>query len=897
VIRDCSTPPARAERLLAAVFGSSEWSESILGDLYEEYAALANRSTLRANVWYWIQALRLITRAALRRTRRPHPVQQFPLEAATRRNGDSFMRTIGLETRHAVRAIVKRPSLSAIVIVTLALGLGANASVFSMIDALVLRPFTMRDAGRVTLLTSSRPDDLNRRETVSPADFLDWKQQTDVFDRLAAFGWWDANLVGRDEPEKVQGFHVSADFFPVLGVEPAIGRGFLKEEEQIGHERRVILGYGLWQRRFAGDRAIVGSGIEIDGTKYEVVGIAPEGFDFPMGSQLWAPLAFDAQAAANRGSHYLTVIGHLRERNSLEDAKAQMAVVAARLEREHPDTNRGRDARVYTLAEGMMDLGVGPILSMWQASACFVLLIACANVANLLLARGAERQREMAVRVAMGASRGRVVRELLIESGLLALAAVPAALAVAWAGLKMMTASMPAKIARFVAGWYEIDVDGRLVFFTVALALGTALVFGLMPAFQASRPRLAESLKEGGRSSTAGGTRLRLRRSLVVAEMALALPLLVASALSVVTVQRFLNGPQGYEPDHLLTMQLVLASGRYPDAPAYRRFADDAVDRLRQIAGVQGTAAINVMPSGGNNSGRTIEIDGQPNPDPSNPPDVDYRVATPDVFSVLQVPILRGRSFSNADREDTQPVAIVTHSLAQRYFANVDPIGQRIRVGANGRWLTIVGVAGDVIHDWFARRNYPTLYRPFLQAPDRSMALLLRTAGDPAAIAADARAAVRAVDPAQAVFDLRPMRETLKERTLGLQFLGATMSVLGCIALVLAVVGVYGVMAYMVTQRRHEIGVRMALGATRRDVLTLAFRQTATLTAVGVAAGIGLSFALGRLIEAGLLGITPNSPGIVGGLALVLVLAALAAGYLPARRAASTDPMIALRSE
>jgi putative ABC transport system permease protein len=807
------------------------------------------------------------------------------------------MRTIGLETRHAFRAIVKRPGLSAIVIVTLALGLGANASVFSMIDALVLRPFTMRDADRVTLLTAARPDDLTRRETVSPADFLDWKRQTDVFDHLAAFAWWDANLVGRDEPEKVQGFRVSADFFPVLGVEPVLGRGFLKEEDQIGQERRVVLGYGLWQRRFAGDRAIVGSGIDIDGTTYEVVGIAPEGFDFPLGSQLWAPLAFDAQAAANRGSHYLTVIGHLSDRHTLEDAKAQMAVICARLEREHPETNRGRDARVYTLAEGMMDLGVGPILSMWQASACFVLLIACANVANLLLARGAERQREMAVRLAMGASRARVVRELLIESGILALAAVPAALAVAWAGLKMMTASMPAKIARFVAGWYEIDVDGRLVIFTVVLALGTALVFGLVPAFQASRSRLAESLKEGGRSSTAGSARLRLRRGLVVAEMALALPLLVASALSVVTVQRFLNGPQGYQPDHLLTMQLVLASGRYTDAPAYRRFADAAVDRLQQIAGVQGAAAINVMPSGGNNSGRSIEIEGRPNPDPSNPPDVDYRVATPDVFSVLKVPILQGRGFSNADHEDSHPVAIVTQALADRYFGNTDPIGRRIRTGVNGRWLTIVGVAGDVIHDWFARRNYPTLYRPFLQAPDDSMALLVRTTGDPAAIAGEARAAVHAVDPAQAIFDLRPMRETLKERTLGLQFIGATMSVLGGIALVLAVVGVYGVMAYMVTQRRHEIGVRMALGATRRDVLTLAVRQTATMTAVGVAMGIGLSFALGRLIEAGLMGITPSDPGIVGGLALVLVLAALAAGYFPARRAASLDPMIALRSE
>ena len=888
-------PPAHAEQLLAAALRSNAWSECILGDLHEEYAVLANQSALRARVWYWIEVLRLSARAIGRRPGQAHRSRQYsPPSPAC---GDSLMRTIGLETRYAFRAIVKRPSTSAIIIVTLALGLGANASVFSIVDALVLRPFTMRDVDRITMLTYSRPDGLDRRETVSPADFLDWTKQTDVFERLAAFDWWDANLVGRDEPENVQGFRVSADFFPALGVEPAIGRGFLREEEHSGHDRRVILGHGLWQRRFAADRAIVGSAVEIDGTPYEVVGIAPEGFDFPMGAQLWAPLSFDAAAAANRRSRYLTVIARLAPHRTLQDAKVQMAVVGERLAREHQETNRGREARVYTLAEGMMDIALGPILSMWQASACFVLLIACANVANLLLARGAERQREMAVRLAMGASRSRVVRELLIEGGILALAAVPAALLMAWVSLRMMTAYMPAKIARFVAGWSQIDVDGRLVTFTFILALGTAFVFGLVPALQASRAKLAESLKEGGRSSTGSFGRLRLRRGLVVAEMALALPLLVASALSIVTVHHFLYGPQGYEPDNLMTMQVVLASGRHTDPPAYGRFAIAAVDRLGQMPGAQGAAAINIMPSAGNNSGRTIEIEGQPNQDPSSPPEVDYRVATPETFSVLRVPILRGRSFTSADREGAQLVAVVTHSLAQRYFPDTNPIGRRIRVSADGPWVTVVGICGDVIQDWFARRNHPTLYRPFLQAPSRSMALLVRTNGDPATVAADARAAIRAVDPAQAVFDLRPMRNTLKERTLGLQYIGAIMFFLGGIALALAVVGVYGVMAHLVTQRTHEIGVRMALGATRRDVLALAVRQTTALTATGVGVGIALSFALGRVIEAGLLGVTPSDSRIVGGLAAILVLAALAAGYLPARRAASIDPMVALRAD
>ena len=568
--------------------------------------------------------------------------------------------------------------MSAIVVITLGLGLGANAAVFSMIDALVLRPFTMRDVDRVTLLSYTRPESLNRREALSPGDYLDIKRQTDVFERLAAFQWWTANLVGKDEPEQVQGFWVSADFFPALGVQPVAGRGFLADEETLGRHRRVVLGHGLWQRRFASDASIVGRAIDVDGEQYEVVGIAPPGFDFPMGAQIWAPLAFNAEAAVNRRSLYITAIGRLAPGRTLEDAKAQMATVGERLSREHPDTNRGRELRVYTLGDGMMDIGLTPILSMWQASACFVLLIACANVASLLLARGAERQREMAVRLAIGASRMRVVRELLIESGLLALAAVPAALAVTWVSLKLIVAYMPAKIARFVAGWYQMDVDLRLIAFTAVLAIAAALVFGLIPALQASRPRLTETLKEGGRSSTAGVARLRMRRGLVVAEMALALPLLVAAALSVLTVHRFLNGPQGFNPDGLLTMRLELPTARYPDGDAQRRFAGTVVDRLRAVPGVDEAAAINVIPAAGNNSGRSIEIEAVPNPDPSNPPSVDYRTATPGVFAALQIPIRAGRAFTDVDREDTLPVAIVTESLARRHWPNADPIGKRI---------------------------------------------------------------------------------------------------------------------------------------------------------------------------------------------------------------------------
>jgi putative ABC transport system permease protein len=896
--RDRVAPPALAERFLAAAFGGGDWADSILGDLHEEYADRRERSPRAAIAWYWLHACRLAARGLMRRTRRnrtpryvaPQPIPQAP--------GDSLMRTLGLEIRHSLRGLAKRPVIGAIVVVTLALGLGANATVFSLVDALVLRPFTMRDVDRIMLLSYTLPDDSDRRGAVSNADFVDLTSQQQVFDRFAGFRWWDANLVGRDEPEAVQGFRVSADFLPALGIEPVLGRGFLKDEEIDGRHRRVILGHGLWERRFTKDPSIVGKSIDIDGQQYEVVGIAPAGFDFPLGAQLWAPLSFSKESASSRRSQGLTVIGHLAAGRTIEEAKAEMAVIGERLTNQYPDTNRGRVARVYTLAQGMRDIGLGPILSMWQASAIFILLIACANVANLLLARGAERQREMAVRLAIGASRARVVREHLIESCILSIVSIPAALALTWVSLELIVAYMPAKIARFVAGWYSIGVDGRLVLFTVVVAIGTGLLFGLIPALQGSKPRLAETLKEGGRGATAGAGRLRLRRSLVVAEMALALPLLVAAGLSVTTVYRFLNGPQGYDPDGLLSLQLVLTS-RHPDDGQRRQFVENVLNRLRSTSGVAGAAAANIVPAMGNNWGTAIEVDGKPNPDPANPPSVDYRTVTPDYFPVLRVPMLRGRGLTEADREETQPVAVISESMARRYWPNSDPIGRRVKVGSGStsQWVTVVGVCGDVIHDWFARRNYPTLYRPFRQAPTGGFGFLVRTPGVASLVAPGARAAVHAVDPAQPVFDLMTMRESLKERTIGLQFIGAVMFAFGGIALVLAIIGVYGVMAQMVTQRTHEIGVRMALGATERDVLGLTVRQTGTLTLIGVGIGLVLAFALNRLIEAGLMGVASTDLRLIAGIAGTLAITSTAAGYLPARRAASIDPVRALRAD
>jgi putative ABC transport system permease protein len=802
------------------------------------------------------------------------------------------------ECRTAFRTVLREPSVSILIVVMLALGIGANAAMFGMIDRLLIRPFPFADIDRLVMVSETSPTRAFGRESVSPANLLDWKAQTDVVERLSGFAWWDVNLVGRDEPERVQGFFVSADFFPALGVAPMLGRSFTGEAEVYGRHRQVVLGHGLWMRRFGGDPGVVGDRILLDAEPFEIVGVAPAGFDFPMGSELWAPLAFEAPVETLRGSRNLSVIGRLAPGRTLEDANAEMRVVAARLAEAYPDTNRQRGAEVRSLLIGMRDAGAPSILALCQAGAGLLLLIACANVANLLIARSTTRQRELAVRVAIGASRGRLVRHLLVEALLLAMAAVPVSLVVASASLHVLRTSMPARIVRFVPGWQEMGLDSRLVTFSVAVAVGATFIFGLLSAIQALRPQLSETLKEGGRSATAGRARQRLRRGLVVAQIALVLPLLVASALAVSGTARFLNGPQGYDPDNLLVARLVLPDARYPDAESHRRFTAALLDRIREYPEVASAAAANVLPSSGSNWSTWIEIEGRPPVDPITRPTVDYRSVSPSYFDAMQIPILRGRALGSADREDTMAVVVVSQSLADRYWPGEDPIGRRLQSSRSGdQWLTVVGIAGDVIHEWFGRRHHPTMYRPQAQAPTSTVALAVRTNRNPAELVTSLRGAVSAVDPGQPVFDLMTMRTQLSERTVGLQYVSTIMAVLGGMALLLATVGVYGLMSWFVAERRHEIGVRMALGARPRDVRRLTVGHALRMTSLGVVVGLALAVALERLMESALFGVVSVEAWMFGAFAVVLIATGLMAGYLPARRAALLDPIAALRGD
>jgi putative ABC transport system permease protein len=887
-----SDPPALIERLLEAAVAGSPYRDDIVGDLREAYGAvLATRSPAFARSWYCVQAVRLAVRYAGRSLRSRARVD------APAAHGGALMDRLLLDIRFAARSLVKRPTLTIAVVLTLALGIGANSAVLGVIDALLLHPYDMHDVDRVVMPMTTSRRFVGHRETVSAADFLDWRRDVrgGAIEHLAAINWWDANLVGRDEPERVLGFYVSPTFFDALDARPAIGRTFLPEEEIPANAKRVVLSDGLWRRRFGADPNVVGRSVLVDGEPWLVVGIMPPGFDFPMRSELWAPLAFDEKAARNRSGHYLTVIGRLANGRHLADAQAQMSTIVQRLGRDYPETNRQLGVLVWTLSRGMADAGLPAVLSLWQAAGLFVLLIAGANIANLLLARAAEREREIAIRLALGSSRGRVIRESLVESAILVALSIVPALAVASGSLRVMHALMPARIVRFIAGWDRLGISGTTMMGTLVCAAVAAAVFGVVPALQLARGGVSDALKSDGRSGAAPG-RQRVRRALVVAEIALALPLLVAAMLSMSTVTRFLTSWQGYDPNNVLTMRAILPEFRYPAADSRARFARVALEGLAAMPGVRDVAVGNILPAIDSNWSRAIEVDGQPVADRSKAPRVDYRTVSPTYFAVLRMPLLAGRAFTPADQTTSEPVAIVSESMARKFWPTATPIGQRIRV-LDGAWLRIVGVCGDVVHDWFDSRNVPTLYRPLEQAPSDALVFAIRTVGDPLAAVADARRVIARADPTQPIFDIMSMRQVLSEKTISLQYIATVMGAFAGLALMLAVLGLYAVMSYLIAQRVREIGVRIALGATGSDVKRLTLLQAARLTATGLAIGLLLALALSRAMEAGLLGVVSTDLRVTAALAIALGVTSLAASYFPARRAAAVDPIVALRSE
>lgn len=887
-------PPPAAVSLLSRRLAACAHRESILGDLDEEHAAITRRrSRLAADIFYWTQAIRLP------RDRKLGTGLIFRGNAPGKSNPSPFLRGSMSELRLAVRNAFKQPGHTALVVLALAVGLGLNAGVYGMGDALLVNPFPYPGVERLTVIGDIRPGNLrNLTEASSPANLLDWRDQSSgdgPFQMIAAYDFWSANLTGGDQPERIQACRVSPGFFAMMGMPVAVGREFAPGEDVPGRDRLVVLSRGLWERRFGADPSIVGTTVQIEGHAHTVIGIGPDDFTFPFGTEAWVPLAFSAADAADRNSRYLTTIAQLKPGKTLEDARAHMTVVAANLKAAHPAENNAFETRVETLATGVGDAGSANLIMVWQLSALLVLLIACANVASLLLSRGASRAREMAVRLAIGSSRWRIVRQLMLESVVLAALAVPVSLGLAWWLIRVIRSNMPARIAALVPGWNEMGIDAGVVLMTIAGAIVTTLVFGLLPAFKSSSLGLVETLKEGGRGSTSG--RLRLRRVLVTAEIALALPLLVAAGMTALGTARFLNGPQGYDPDGVLTFRTALPASSYPGQTERAQFVERAVEAFEAIPGVEAAAATNVIPASSSGWGIRYQIEGQPVATANDRPRADYRTVTPRYFETMRTPITRGRAFTSLDDASSQLVTIVSDSFAERHWPGQDPIGRRIVIGDTPETLTVVGTAGNYIHDWFLGSNVPTIYRPSGQRMTESLGFVIRTSGDPSSLTPAARAALARIDPNQPIFQVASQRQLLHERTVGPQYAAAMMALFGALALLLSVVGIYALVAYYVQQRRQEIGVRMALGAGRRDIVRQTVRQAATMAAFGIAIGSAAAYGLGRLLESALFGIAQSDARLVVAFALALTASALLAGWVPARRAAGIDPLIAMRND
>jgi predicted permease len=817
--------------------------------------------------------------------------------------GVSFLETLLQDLRHCIRAMLRTPVFAMTAVIVLALGIGATTAIFSVVDAVLLQPLAYRDSDRlVTIL-------MNGDGPVSAGNYIDWHDQTRSFTAMSAAEAWSPNLTGIDSPEHIPGLKVTQDLFPMLGIGPMLGRLFVPGEDKEGANREVILSYKLWQRRFSSDPNVLGKAIVLDGNGYVIVGVMPQQFQFApfwaTKAELWVPNAFGPGVHAGGGS--LRIFARLKDGVSLKQARAEIASITARLEQRFPGTNRN------VVMTPLKEKVVGPIetpLLVLLAAVAFVLLITCANVAHMLLARAATRQKEIAVRAALGARRGRLIRQFLSESLLLGSIGGVFGLLIAVLGTRALIAMSPPNIPRV----QTVTIDLHAALFLFAATILTSVGFGLVPALQASSVNVNDTLKEGGRSGSEGVQRNRLRSLLVVSEFALALMLLIGAGLMIRTFAALEAVDPGFNPHNVISMIVSVAGSKEADPGRRELFYRQLIERVRFLPGVQAAGAINHLPLAGDLWGWHFAIEGRPKPRPGEAPVAVYRMVAPGYFAAMRLPIVRGRDITDFDNAAAPGVIIINEQAARQYWPGEDPLGKLVSFDDDTTnpktWLTIIGIAKDAKQDGWTDKATPEAYLAAFQNHDylgdsgteaskhmNYITLVVRTAGDPAAVASAMKEAAWSFDRNLAISQVVTMDGVVSEANAQPRFEMMLLSIFAAVALVLAAVGIYGVISYSASQRTHEIGVRISLGATRQDVLLLVIRQGVWLAVAGSIAGIAGALLLSRLMAGLLYGVEPTDPLTFAGVAVGLGVVAMLACYIPARRAMHIDPVTALRYE
>jgi putative ABC transport system permease protein len=794
-----------------------------------------------------------------------------------------------------VRQLRARPGFTVAAVLVLALGIGANTAMFSVVNAVLLQPLPFRDPDDLVVLYERNRAQGVERDQAAAETLDDWRREARTLSGIVAWRYWGLTLTGEGEPADVSTIRASANLFDVLGVAPAIGRGFLPEEGQPGRHHVVVLSHAMWTQRFGADPRIVGRTLTLDDHPHTVIGVMPAGFRFPDDSDVdvWMPLVYEQFEQRTRNQRMFNVLGRLAPGAGLEIAAAEMSTIAARLAAAYPNTNTGWDVAILPAKDVATGEAKEPLLILLGA-VTFVLLIACANVGNLFLARAADREREIAIRAALGAGRGRLVRQLLAESGLVALTGAAAGVLLATWGIDVVLGLAPDDLP----GWNPVRIDGWVLAFTLVLAALTTVLTGLVPARELAAPDLGASLKEGAGRATARAARTQLRRGLVVLEMTLAIVLLAGAGLLLKSFARLQRVDPGFNPQRLLAATIYLPDHRYPDDARQAAFYVDLLERVRALPGVVSAGAVTTLPMSpvGVDHDIPVVIEGRELP-AVREPQADFRIASPGYFETMGIPVLRGRMLTEHDRADAPPVVVVNKVLVDQLLPGEDPIGKRIRYFRSGPFAEIVGVVGQVHHRGLAAEPRPEIYTSYRQVQYGTMTVVVRTGGDPLALAEPLKAAVFAADPVQPITQIATMDDLLHRSVAAPRFHTLLLGSFAGLALVLASIGIYGVVSYAVSRRTHEIGIRMALGARGVDVFRAVVGDGVRLAAIGSTLGVLMALALGRALSGLLFQVSPHDPLVLALVALLLIGLAALACSVPARRATRVDPMVALRTE